>query len=1141
MKKIYLIILASLFCLAINAQSPANRTAKTIVADVLAQMPSKKQTQYNAMMKDLISTGEEGVLQLVNMFESQKQGNTASIRYALSGLSYTVAADGMENDRLTTSEAYIKSLSQVSDREVKAFIIRQLEIVAKDEAVDALSSYLNDESLSGPAARALSAIATDKAAKALLNSLSSVSNDKSKMDIIEAIGDMQVPEAENLLKPLLTSGSEDMRKVVFYALSRCGSKNSIKELSNAAKAVDYTMEKTGITEAYIALLKRVLLQGNTKEVEKAASDLMKKADKSGRVNVKEAALETLIAAKPADVLKLVENALKDKDKDYRYAALNYASDYANESFYAGLMKVYQKAKPEVKIDILNWLGQESTDVVKLSLIKNLNVDDFIPELSSNNTELKASAASLLARMGGDEAISALADLLTREDEESILLGENLLYTTAGNIAPSVVASMSSASDAGKIAGLRLLANRKSSDNVSLVVDQTKSGSNEVKKAAYTALKDVVSENELPTLYSLLENSQAENVPAIQQAIKSAMKNVDRDTQFAMITQQMGKVPANKQSLYYSILVSTKTPKALETITDLFGQTTGKMKDDAFQALLEWDGNEVADILYKLCKDSSSSAYFDRALDRYIQLASNTKLTGENRRLLLTNAIEIAKTDKQKNEILKHLGQTNSFLGMVLAGEYLSQPAVQQAAAGAVMNIALNNKQFTGSDVRTLLNKVIEVLDNPDASYQKEAIRKHLNEMPEEDGFVSLFNGKDLTGWKGLVENPITRSKMKASELAKKQVAADTQMRKDWKVENGYLIFDGKGYDNICTDKKYRDIEMYIDWNLDPAGPEADAGIYLRGTPQVQIWDTSRVDVGAQVGSGGLYNNTKNASKPLKVADNKLGEWNTFYIKMIGDRVTVKLNGELVVDNVILENFWDRSLPIFAEEQIELQAHGSKVYYRNIYVKELKSAEPFELSSDEKKEGYKVLFDGTNMHHWTGNTVDYAIEDGCISLDPKGGHGGNLYTKDEFGNFILRFEFQLTPGANNGLGIRTPMEGDAAYAGMELQILDNEAPVYSKLAEHQYHGSVYGIIPAKRGYLKPVGEWNYQEVVANGDNIKITLNGTVILDGNIREATKNGTRDKREHPGLFNEKGHIGFLGHGSPVKFKNIRIKELKK
>jgi hypothetical protein len=333
--------------------------------------------------------------------------------------------------------------------------------------------------------------------------------------------------------------------------------------------------------------------------------------------------------------------------------------------------------------------------------------------------------------------------------------------------------------------------------------------------------------------------------------------------------------------------------------------------------------------------------------------------------------------------------------------------------------------------------------------------------------------------------------------------------------------------------------MYIDWML-AEDKAPDSGIYLRGTPQVQMWEVTPARAADGNGSGGLFNNRDNPNKPLVVADNKLTEWNTFYIRMTGDRVTVKLNGVLVADDVILENFWDRSKPVPAIEQIELQAHGNKTYFRNIYVKELATPEPFKLSTEEQKEGYKILFDGTNMYEWQGNLVDYSINDGCIVLTPSKGSGGNLYTKKEFANFVIRFEFLLTPAANNGLGVRTPLTGDAAYAGMELQILDNEHPVYANLADYQYHGSVYGIIPAKRGFLKPVGEWNYQEVIANGDEFKITLNGEVILNGNIRDAVKNGTPDKREHPGLFNKTGHIAFLGHGSVVKFRNIRIKELK-
>lgn len=189
--------------------------------------------------------------------------------------------------------------------------------------------------------------------------------------------------------------------------------------------------------------------------------------------------------------------------------------------------------------------------------------------------------------------------------------------------------------------------------------------------------------------------------------------------------------------------------------------------------------------------------------------------------------------------------------------------------------------------------------------------------------------------------------------------------------------------------------------------------------------------------------------------------------------------------------------------------------------------------------FTPLFNGKNLDGWIGNKSAYLVENGTITVDPKGGGGGNLFTEKEYSNFILRFEFLLTPGANNGLGIHAPLEGDAAYVGKEIQILDNEAEKYANLEDYQFHGSVYGVMPAKRGYLKAPGEWNQQEVMVEHPRIKVILNGTVILEGDYLEASKNGTMDKKNHPGLQRSTGHIGFLGHGDVLQFRNIRIKEL--
>ena len=503
-------------------------------------------------------------------------------------------------------------------------------------------------------------------------------------------------------------------------------------------------------------------------------------------------------------------------------------------------------------------------------------------------------------------------------------------------------------------------------------------------------------------------------------------------------------------------------------------------------------------------------------------------------LLLQDQMAAAKNPIQRRRLLVEADRIPGLGSFMFVSKYLDDVEVRGDAARVAARLALADKNIRGPIVRSALEKAITLIRGDDSAMLVKNLGAHIEAMPYENGFVSLFNGQDLTGWKGLVGNPISRSKMTAQELQEAQRKANESMQTDWVVKDGLLVFTGHG-DNLATTKQYGDFEMYVDWKITEKG---DAGIYLRGSPQVQIWDTSRREVGAQVGSGGLYNNQKNQSKPSLVADNKIGEWNTFHIIMKGEQVTIFLNGKLVTDNVTLENYWDRKIPIFSKEQIELQAHGTYVAYRNIYLREITSDFTMPLSEDEKKQGFVSLFDGSNLDQWVGNKKGYLVEEGALVAHPELG-GGNIYTKDEYADFEYRFEFQLTPSANNGLGIRAPLTGDAAYVGMELQILDNEADMYKNLQPYQYHGSVYGVVPAKRGYLKPTGEWNQQEVIVKGPKVKVILNGQVIIDTNIVDAVKGNEKVQQDHPGLKNKTGHIGFLGHGDVVRFRNIRVKTL--
>ena len=400
------------------------------------------------------------------------------------------------------------------------------------------------------------------------------------------------------------------------------------------------------------------------------------------------------------------------------------------------------------------------------------------------------------------------------------------------------------------------------------------------------------------------------------------------------------------------------------------------------------------------------------------------------------------------------------------------------------------------------------------------------------GFTALFNGKDLTGWKGLFGNPKTRAVMTPEQTAAELAKANEALAQHWKVEGGEIVSDGKA-PHCCTVKDYRDFEMWVDWKICPKG---DSGIYLRGSPQVQIWDPVNGIPQAKVGSGGLYNNKKAPSSPPVVADKPAGEWNTFYIRMVGERVTVKLNGQLTADNVPMENYWERDRPIYPAGQIELQTHGGETRFRNIYIREIPAEEAGTILAGQGADGFRPLFNGKDLDGWQGSTAGYLVENGILACDPKS--GGVLLTKDEFADFALRLEFKVPAGGNNGVALRAPATTKGSVDALEIQLLDDDSPKYAKLKVYQFTGSLYGIAAAARGYARAVGEWQFMEITAKGPLLTIALNGTTILDTDMSKITD--APDGRKHPGLGFAKGHVGFLGHGAKVEFRNIKIKELK-
>lgn len=525
------------------------------------------------------------------------------------------------------------------------------------------------------------------------------------------------------------------------------------------------------------------------------------------------------------------------------------------------------------------------------------------------------------------------------------------------------------------------------------------------------------------------------------------------------------------------------------------------------------------------------------------------------------------------------------------------------------------------------------------------------EPPE--GFTALFNGKDFTGWHGRPHyDPRQLTKMSEEDRKKKIDSWRKDTFAHWTIDGDEIVNDGKG-PYLTTDREFGDFEFLIEYRT---VAKADSGIYLRGNPQVQIWDYTQKggkwNRAADKGSGGLFNNYKRSpgQEPLVLADKPFGEWNSFRIRQVGSRTDVWMNGKLVVDHQLMENYWDRSKPQFKEGVIQLQTHGGEIRWRNLFIREIGSDEangilrvghesiasalesplresfkriplqellayigyagkiecvldrnalkgvgltaniPFTFNANascretarmivEKLSGmagnnrlclaidssadrfvlttekaaaasglspidlskpsrssWKTAFNGENFDGWQGDVDNYEIVDGAIRC--KAGKGGNLFTKEEYADFEVQFEFKLPPGGNNGLAIRYPGKGRPHIDGMcELQVLDSEHEKYAKLDARQYHGSAYGMAPATRGFLRATGEWNFQQVKIQGSKIQVELNGNRILDADLSKVTEFMGDYKR--PGLGLKSGFFGFAGHNDPVAFRNIRIRKI--
>ena len=1147
------LVLALGFAAATGGQENASAAAKA--AAVLAKFPAESSAERDAAAAELLALGPEGLQAVCRRLVAPGAEDDSLARYALDAAAVYAARPGAERERQSLIRELLRALDAPREPEIKEFLLGELQLVGKGEIVRPVAAFLADSRLAGPAARALTAVGTPEAERALLRALPSAPRLAARA-IVQALGDLRSAAAVSSLLPLAASSDAELRRAAETALANIGDPAARPILDRTAVTAS-SLERSRAASLYLMFARRLWESGRGDQAALICRDFIGAYSSPGESQIRCAALTLLAKIQGPAILDLLLEASGSDDPSFRRKALDLAISIPGDAATARLVEAASKASPEAQADILAALGRRG-DKSALGAVR--------AGLASGEKAVRLAAMAAAAKLGGADVLEEIWPLMSTDDATQARAVKDVLSGFPSDlIVPRAAALLPDAPPIAKPALIELLADRRAVGHVAVVLAQAASDDAAVRKAALTALEALARSEDVPRIIELLQASTAAPEIALLQSALAAAANgtADPERRAEPVLAALDKTPAAKRGDLIRPLARIGGEKALRLVAEKLGDADPQIRSAALYALSNWKDAAALDELAKAAQSGPDRRTRYMALQGIARLAGTAGLGDERQLAVLRSALKIAVENDEKNLVLAAFGSVRSLESLRTLSRSLDATATQARSAQAVLKAVLpapGIAGMTGYEAALILKKALVHIDD---EYDRDQAEAYARKILLREGFSAAFNGKNLSGWKGLVADPPRRAQMTPAALRKAQAEADALMRAHWAVVDGMLVFDGKGQ-SLCTSRDYADFEMFVDWKIEPKG---DSCIYLRGSPQVQIWDQTQ----SPDGSGGLYNNQIHPSKPLIRADKPVGEWNTFHIRMTGERVTVQLNGVLVTDSVVMENYWERGKPIYPSGQIELQSHNTPLRFRNIYIREiprpgeapaaaapavaarplptkstpatpvaaaLPPAQPVPLAAAPAVEdGFTPLFNGRDLAGWTGDIKGYKVEDGKIVVSPES--SDNLYTEREYKDFVFRFEFKLTPGANNGIGIRAPLTGDAAYVGMEIQVLDDSAEVYRNLHPYQYHGSIYGVVPAKRGELKPVGEWNAEEITVQGRRVTVVLNGVTIIDDDIDLASAGGTPDHREHPGLKNETGHIGFLGHGSRVEFRNIRIRDL--
>jgi len=714
---LFLISFAPSYAKDLNPQKTSQN-----INDILDDFPADDPKDAEHLVSQMTGFGKDGIVKLCLYLESPNQELRTKAEYAVHGLTVYSAGDAEEEDRLLVSKSFLKALKDLNSRESKKFIISQLQLVGKKEAVRPISHYLTDKNLCEPAAGALLAIGTKRAEKALIKSLDSVTGDR-RITVIKTLGKLQSRKAVKKIKPFAFSENRDLRRVALYALANSGDPSCLSILGTM-RIRSSAYERSKAPLLYLLYIRRLAESGPKELSLNICRELIANYSSGDEIQIQCSALDLIVDLAGKEALNDLLSAVESQNKELRRKALDLALDIYSEEMSPKWVEKMEGKSAEREAEILTMLGKTGDRTLQPVFQRKLN---------SQSLALREAAVSGLSRLGKEKIVQDLFKLLTNNvDEEIQFVKKALLGVNAELVIPLIKKEFEKMPLNARIALIEIISDKQALDCADLVFSQAEDKDEKLRLAALSALENISDDDDISDLIRLLKSTdKKKEISLLQNALVSASQFVeDPEKRAEKICHALDEAKDRDKIVFLRVLSEIGGTKALEAVLEAQKSENREISTEAFYTLAAWKKFEAADELLILSQRAIDKKHRYLGLKSYFRLIGDSDLEDEEKFKMLLKAKEILQETEEKRLYLSALGEIKTLGALREAAVFLDFEDLKQMAADKMAKIALPDplrEGLTGSEAAFLLQKAVVFIDD---EYERERISDYIEKMSD---------------------------------------------------------------------------------------------------------------------------------------------------------------------------------------------------------------------------------------------------------------------------------------------------------------------------------------------------------------------------------------------------------------------------